>query len=228
MDGAMENGSYINARQIKAARALLDWSQEDLAAATDLSVNTIRKIESGHISPRGSTMGAIAQAIGNAGAEFSGTSGVKMRDEEVITREGEHCLEEFMEKIYNAVKGPGGEVLYMHADMTRASQKEIDILILLKKRGIKLRRLCEEGDTYLNFPIEEFRWIPKKYFKPSLQVIYEDYVAVCIYPDSKMRSFSKMIVIRNKYLAEAIRNDFNFYWDNCRMPTHSTAEKIYD
>jgi transcriptional regulator with XRE-family HTH domain len=51
--------STINARQIKAARALLDWSQEDLANTSGLSIATIRKIESGHISPRGKTINSI-------------------------------------------------------------------------------------------------------------------------------------------------------------------------
>lgn len=45
------------ARQIKAARALLDWSQEDLAIRAALSIATIRKIESGALSPRDKTMG---------------------------------------------------------------------------------------------------------------------------------------------------------------------------
>jgi len=51
----IETRNNINARQIKAARALLDWSQENLASASGLSIATIRKIESGHISPRDKT-----------------------------------------------------------------------------------------------------------------------------------------------------------------------------
>jgi transcriptional regulator with XRE-family HTH domain len=34
-------------RQIKAARALLGWSQDDLATRTDLKVPTIKRMESG-------------------------------------------------------------------------------------------------------------------------------------------------------------------------------------
>jgi len=220
--------NYINARQIKAARALLDWSQEDLAKTSSLSIATIRKIESGHISPRGKTMESIENSLSEAGIEFSGTSGVKLRDDEIITMDGDDCYEQFMDFIYLYLKERGGEILYMHADMTRASQREIDTLLLMRKSGIRFRRLCEEGDTYINFPLEETRWIPAKYFKPNLQVVCGDYVAVCIYPNSKMRLISKIIVIHNKYLAEAMRNDFNFLWDNCRKPTITTAPQVYD
>jgi len=39
----------LKARQIKAARALLDWSQEKLAEAAGLSVAMVRKLELGSI-----------------------------------------------------------------------------------------------------------------------------------------------------------------------------------
>ncbi|MCR6644920.1 MAG: helix-turn-helix domain-containing protein [Terricaulis sp.] len=37
----------ITAGQIRAARGLLDWSQQDLAGATKLSVQTIKRMEGG-------------------------------------------------------------------------------------------------------------------------------------------------------------------------------------
>jgi ribosome-binding protein aMBF1 (putative translation factor) len=52
----LKNRTIVNADQIRAARAYLNWSQEDLAAAAELSVATIRQIETGHISPRDKTI----------------------------------------------------------------------------------------------------------------------------------------------------------------------------
>lgn len=60
----------IHARQIKAARAILNWSQQDLAQSTGLSITTIRKLEMGFISPRNTTTNVIRQAIEGAGIEF--------------------------------------------------------------------------------------------------------------------------------------------------------------
>jgi len=224
----MQQKGGLKARQIKAARALLDWSQIDLANTSGLSIATIRKIESGHISPRGKTMGSIEASLSDAGVEFSGSNGVKLRDDLIITMEGNDCYERFIESIHHSLKEYGGEYLLMHSDMTRASQREIDTILLMRKMGVKFRWLAEEGDTYIPFPLEETRWVPPKYFKPNLHVIYGDNIAICIYPDSKMRTMSKVVVIRNKYLADAMRNDFNFLWDNCRKPTVSTAPEVYE
>lgn len=44
----MENGRIFTSCQLKTARALSDWSQNDLARATNLSLATIRKLELGH------------------------------------------------------------------------------------------------------------------------------------------------------------------------------------
>ena len=81
--GEMQGKISLTARQIKAARALLDWSQDDLAVASHLSVATIRKIESGHISPRGKTNDDIKRAFENAELEFIEPGGVRQRPDDI-------------------------------------------------------------------------------------------------------------------------------------------------
>ncbi len=46
----------INAEQIRAARALLDWSTADLARQANLTVNGINKIERGHVQAHRETL----------------------------------------------------------------------------------------------------------------------------------------------------------------------------
>lgn len=53
----------INSTQIRAARAVPNWSQNDLAQASKLSIATVRKIELGLISPRYFTMDAIHESF---------------------------------------------------------------------------------------------------------------------------------------------------------------------
>lgn len=60
----------ISSRQIRAARALLGWSQQDLADRAIVSVNAIRKLEGGHVDPRWSTISAVKAALEAAGIEF--------------------------------------------------------------------------------------------------------------------------------------------------------------
>ena len=72
-------------RQIKAARALLGWSQGDLAHHSSISEPTIARLESigGEISGRPKTVQKIRDALEKAGVEFidenGGGLGVRLR-----------------------------------------------------------------------------------------------------------------------------------------------------
>jgi predicted transcriptional regulator len=60
----------LTAGQIRAARALLDWKQSDLAKASGVAEVTIKKIERGGIDPRASTPDALQRAFDKAGVVF--------------------------------------------------------------------------------------------------------------------------------------------------------------
>lgn len=62
----------LTSAQIRAARALLDWSQKDLAAKSKLSVPTIKRME-GAMGPERSTdanVEAVRRALEGAGVIF--------------------------------------------------------------------------------------------------------------------------------------------------------------
>jgi predicted transcriptional regulator len=75
----------VSIRQIKAARALLAWSQEQLALAADVSIPTIKRLEAqdGPLGGRSETGAKIKQALERAGVEFLDENGsgpgVRMR-----------------------------------------------------------------------------------------------------------------------------------------------------
>jgi transcriptional regulator with XRE-family HTH domain len=75
----------VSIRQIKAARALLGWSQEQLAAAANVSIPTIKRLEAqdGRLGGRTDTGNKLKTAIENAGVEFidenDGGAGVRMK-----------------------------------------------------------------------------------------------------------------------------------------------------
>lgn len=62
----------VSIRQVKAARAMLDWSQHDLAKASGISVPTIKRLEAtdGPIGGRVETASAICEALQAAGVIF--------------------------------------------------------------------------------------------------------------------------------------------------------------
>jgi len=56
--------------QSRAARGLLDWSQAELAARSNLSESTIRDFEKGRRIPSINNLAAIRRALEAAGVEF--------------------------------------------------------------------------------------------------------------------------------------------------------------
>jgi transcriptional regulator with XRE-family HTH domain len=69
--------------QCRAARALIDWSQQQLADASLVGNATIRNFESGRSDPQNSTLAALQRALEGAGVEFiaenGGGPGVRLR-----------------------------------------------------------------------------------------------------------------------------------------------------
>lgn len=74
-------------QQIRAARALLDWSQTDLAKAASIGVATIRRMEAteGLVRGAANSVWKIQKALETAGIVFipaddSGGPGVRLKD----------------------------------------------------------------------------------------------------------------------------------------------------
>ncbi|MGA0564458.1 helix-turn-helix domain-containing protein [Ancylobacter sp. VNQ12] len=56
--------------QCRAARALLDWSQQQLADTAGVGVVTVRQLEAGSSQPRRATMDVLRRALESAGIQF--------------------------------------------------------------------------------------------------------------------------------------------------------------
>jgi transcriptional regulator with XRE-family HTH domain len=73
----------VSTKQIKAARALLGWSQEKLAEAARISVPTVKRLEAvdGPLGGRADTCYRLRTALETAGIEFTNgeASGVRLR-----------------------------------------------------------------------------------------------------------------------------------------------------
>jgi predicted transcriptional regulator len=60
----------VTPRQVRAARALLGWSQQQLADRAIVSVNALIRLERGQTDTRMSTINAVTSALNKAGIEF--------------------------------------------------------------------------------------------------------------------------------------------------------------
>src|SRR5260370_25396443 len=75
--------AMITSAQCRAARGLLDWTQQDLADRAGVGIVTVRQVEAAANEPRRATLEVIMRALETAGVEFidenGGWPGVRFR-----------------------------------------------------------------------------------------------------------------------------------------------------
>lgn len=60
----------VTGQQIRAARALLGWSRQDLAEASDISMSALLRLEGALTDSRSSTVNKVISTLRSAGIEF--------------------------------------------------------------------------------------------------------------------------------------------------------------
>lgn len=203
---------------IRAARALLDWTREQLAQKTGLSPVTIANLESGKTeSPNPRTYEAIEKVFLDSGVVFT-AKGVEQEQTWIREVSGENFFLDILDDIYTTMLEKGGEVLSTGVDDRLNTPEISQRLKKLSDAGIKNRDIIEENNTYILGPISHYKWIPKDFFKNYVKKIYGDK----IFLDFGGRG----ILIRHDKLADVERNQFNLIWKLLpRLNIESTAHE---
>lgn len=74
-DAPCYEGYMMTPAQCRAARALLDWSQQQLADVARVGVVTVRQLEAGASQPRNATLDVLKRALEEAGVIFVEANG---------------------------------------------------------------------------------------------------------------------------------------------------------
>ena len=98
----------ITAAQIRAARAHLDMSQDDVAAGTGITKYTLSNIERGATEASSKSLEALQGFFERKGLTFTTDNGVKMMTSDVRSYEGTTGFCEFMWDVYETMKSTGG------------------------------------------------------------------------------------------------------------------------
>lgn len=218
----------ISREQIKAARAMLDWSQKVLAErCAEVSEPTIKLIETGKINSTPGTLGIIQKTFENAGIEFLPQKGVRFRDDLLTILEGRSGVNIFLkllDDIYYTMKGTYGEVLWSFIDEGISPPEVVDRENMIRNDGITYRSLIRYGDTSFTHTSDEYRWLPKGHFLLNLTVVYGEKFAIVVNrPSSSI--VEKIITIKNSSIAEMKRKEFEIIWDYCEKPERSGGQK---
>ncbi|MCB9963816.1 MAG: helix-turn-helix transcriptional regulator [Rhodospirillales bacterium] len=214
----------INAKQIRAARAILGWSQQDLADAIGMSKPTIVEAEKDGHQPRLETTGLIQAAFEDKGLDFI-VGGVKERDDILTVFEGDDCYVQLIDTIHRVLtKSTSGEVLYYAADESRTPKIIKDKNIQLLKSGISRRLLIRPGDTYILGDINDYKWMPEKlWLNSDVKIIFDEYVAYFV----SWQSVKKVFLLRDANISFMEKGIFSYIWDLSMTPTHSSVERVY-
>lgn len=207
--------------QMRAARALLDWSQSDLADKAGLSQTGIARIENGTNQPNSSTLAKIGAAFDAADIEFIDDTGVKKRKSEIKSFKGVEGFKTFMDDIYTHAKNHGGEFCLHNAKPENWHKwlgeewfkMHSDRMAELGDK-INFRITAEEGNTTLisnNFA--EYRWFPINLFNDQSIYTFGNKLAFVHFRDDSV----SVDVLEDNNFAEGFRVLFNVAWNNVAM-----------
>ena len=176
--------TMIDHRQIRAARALLNWTQSDLARAAAMATSSVKNIESESSSARRETLAQIHSAFDDNGIEFMPGTGVRLKNDIVAVHDGRRATAALLDSIYTHVQtAPEREVCITGLDEafsvdTDGEQMLTSHIDRLARAGVRERILLCEGDTrFLNAP-ECYRWLPRAYFTRNAPIyVYGDRIA---------------------------------------------------
>lgn len=210
--------------QIRAARALLNWKQEELAAASGLSVASIQKIEAGENTPTGRTQGKLLKALEKQGILFT-AKGIEKDAFPIYFTQGKNHEEAYLRLLEDAfehlieVKDP--ELLIMFADDKVSPASVNNMYREMRNAGIKMRQLIEEGNTYIMGPLDEYRYIPKGYFINRVTLVYGDKIA------NEMADVCQGMIRVDPINARIQRNTFDILWRVLKQPTETSADERF-
>ena len=206
----------ITTAQMRGARGLLNWNQSELSKRTGISTTSIGNIEAGNTQARESTLKVIKQAFENAGIEFIGTEGMRLRNDFIKTFQGKDQFWDFYEDIYSTLRENPGEVVVSNADEKQfLSYLTQDQIITHRDRmssinGVSYRILVSEGDDFLaaSSKYASYKWMPQELFSSVPFYIYGNKMAIVSFYNEP-----QVYVIKSSDITDAYRKQFDAIWE---------------
>ena len=213
--------------QIRAARALIGWSQGDLAEHAGLSQTGIARIENGTNHPNSTTLDKIRDAFDKADVEFIDDTGVTKRPEgKVTTLYGHEGFVTFLKDVYETLKETDDRMVVVNnVSEDQFLKWEEDYAETHEQRMASLEArykiIVEEGDS--NFTASqyaEYRWVPSQSFSNISYYIYANVAALIYFTEEDV----KVYTIQSKAIADFFREEFDKTWRSASTPiTKKTA-----
>jgi len=221
----------ITGKQIRAARVLLDWDAEDLAAKAGVNRETVFNIERNSVQARPGTLEKIERAFNENRVEFLDDQGVRYKPEDVVVLNGKPGLKRFFDLIYTHVQISGGiirqngieENLFDRygGDVTLAHRNRMATLVNARK-DIFVRAILLEGDqNFVCTNYSDYRWHPKKMPDPIPYYIFGETVGIFSFVGEHA---PKIVMISSPVIAQAYIKQFDQTWGLASVPSTISKE----
>lgn len=206
----------ITTDQIRAARALLNWSQAELAEHSDLARPTIVKIENEIQTPELKSLEKIILAFEKAGIEFGLNESVSRKNQDIRIYRGIDEFPKFFEELYNHVKTSGGLIVVSNVDERKWVEAQGNFFSSTYAKNmttirdkIDFRILIKEGDNFMPAkPYATYRWAPEEHFATVPFHVYDDRFSIFLFLDEPI-----ILSVRDREAADVYREKFLHQWE---------------
>lgn len=210
----------ITGRQMRAARALLEWTVEDLARNAGLNRDTVFNIEKGLVQPQEKTFAKLVNVFDRHGVEFLDEEGVRIRKHQVRVYSGKIGYRQFLDHIYDTLKDTGGKIRQFNASdgvylAYGDDYVETHLKRMQKISDLDARVLNIEGDDDFSAPYCVYRWLEKSNKILAPYYVYGDFLAMPMYNSDNNVD---VISIHSKLLTERYVDQFALFWDKAIIP----------
>jgi transcriptional regulator with XRE-family HTH domain len=219
----------ITASQIRAARALLGWSQLELVQVARLTPAALSRLESGQTQGRGLTLQRLENALIQAGIEFLEGEGVRFRQQSVSIQQlrGADAVTQMQDDIYiTMLRQPNREMYLNGLDERRFLADSANNLTRQRDRlqvaRVQQKILLQESDRFFVMPPEvaTYRWIAPDLFGRVPNIVYGHKVAILFWGPPL-----EIIVMESRALAETFAKQFAALW-RLAKPVPFTPKEI--
>lgn len=212
---------FVAPNQIRAARALLDWTVAELGDRVGVSPTTISAIETGRSAGSRDVLTAIIYAFQSAGVELTEDGGVRPRQNEIQIFRGSDGFRAFFDDVYKTAKTHDNPRISITSNNEKDYEKWLgpayDAMHMKRMADLKipnLRVLMRDQDTYLpSINYCEYRWVPAEQFADVSLYIYGDKVGFVEFTEHDVR----VTVVDNQAVSDALRKMFDLAWENALL-----------
>jgi len=217
----------ISASQLRAARAHLDMSQDDVALAAGITKYTLSNIERGATDGSSRSLEALQQFYERHGLQFTDNDGIKIVYSDVSSYEGTSGFIAFMNDVVETMQEQPGTYCVSNVDENNwLKWLGVEEAVKLRDRinaipGIHAHILVKEGDHTTFAPYAEYRALPADVFYDNTSYyVYADKFALIHFSANNVI----IRVLHNRYFTESFKLMFYRFWDMMAKPIKPIEE----